>query len=84
MEAASDRRVYPRLVTAQTRADPEALAALEKPGKVFFRDDFESPGSLKKYFEIRGLKDGRAELVIGVKLAHSGKGHWFRFSRGSD
>lgn len=65
---------YPRLVTAETRADPAALAALEKPGKIFFQDGFESPDSLKKYFEIRGLKEGRAKLVTDKQLAHSGKG----------
>jgi hypothetical protein len=65
---------YPRLVTAETRADTNALAALEKPGKVFFCDDFESPDSLKKYFEVRGLNDGRAKLVFDAKAAHSGKG----------
>ena len=67
-----ESRPYPRLVTNDTRTDPQALAALEKPGKVFFNDDFESSESVKKYFEIRGLKDGRAELVTGSKLAHSG------------
>jgi hypothetical protein len=67
-------RPYPRLVTAETRADTDALAALEKPGNVFFRDGFESPASLKKYFEIRGLKEGRARLVTGATLAHSGEG----------
>lgn len=72
--AAPDRQTYPRLITAQTRADPRALAALEKPGKVFFHDDFESPESLSKYFEIRGLKDGRAKLVTDAELSHSGKG----------
>ena len=50
----------PKLVTAQTLADANALVALEKPGKVFFVDGFEAPESLKKYFEIRGLKQGRA------------------------
>ena len=69
-----ESRPYPRLVTADTRADPQAIAALEKPGKVFFRDDFESPESVKKYFEIRGLKDGRAKLVTEAELAHSGTG----------
>ena len=66
-------RPYPRLVTAETRADPQAIAALEKPGTVFFQDDFESPNSLKKYFEIRGLKEGRAKLVTDPNLAHSDK-----------
>jgi len=69
-----ESRPYPRLVTAQTRADAQARAALERPGEVFFRDDFESPESLTKYFEIRGLKDGRARLVTGAELAHSGTG----------
>lgn len=65
---------YPRLVTAQTLADPKALAELERPGKIVFEDDFESPGSLKKYFEIRGLEEGRAKLVSDGKAAHTGKG----------
>ena len=69
-----ERRPYPRLVTVDTRADPQAIAALEKPGEVFFHDDFESPKSVKKYFEIRGLKDGRAKLVTDAELAHSGDG----------
>ncbi len=67
-------RPYPRLVTDQTRADAQALKALEKPGRVFFSDDFESPDSLKKYFEIRGLKEGRARLVTDARLAHAGQG----------
>ena len=41
-----ESRPYPRLATADTRADPQAIAALERPGKVFFRDDFDSPESL--------------------------------------
>ena len=50
------------------------MAALQRPGKVFFSDDFESPESVKKYFEIRGLQEGRAKLVTDAKLAHSGRG----------
>jgi hypothetical protein len=75
-QAAGDEaaRPYPREVTPETRRDARALAALEKPGKVFFRDDLESPESLKKYFEIRGLKEGHARLVSDARLAHSGKG----------
>ncbi len=69
-----DARPYARLVTAETLADPARLAALEAPGKVFFEDDFESAESLKNYFEIRGLKEGRARLVHDPKLAHSGSG----------
>ncbi|MBU4459209.1 MAG: hypothetical protein KJ579_01470 [Verrucomicrobia bacterium] len=64
----------PRLVTDETRSSPAALAALQKPGEVFFRDDFESPESLKKYFEIRGLKEGLATLVRDRGLAASGDG----------
>lgn len=64
----------PRLVTAATRDDPKALARLTRPGKVFFRDDFESPASVKKYFEVRGLKQGRVKLTRDPKLAHSGRG----------
>ena len=64
----------PRLVTTATKADPAARAALEKPGTVIFQDDFESPASLKKYFEIRGLKEGHAKLVSDAALAHSGSG----------
>ena len=65
---------YPTLVTAETRANPQVLARLQRDGQVFFRDDFESPDSVKKYFEIRGLREGRAKLVTDVKLAHSGRG----------
>ena len=67
-------RPYPRLATAETRANAHALAALQRLGTVFFRDDFESPDSVKKYFEIRGLREGRAKIVTDAKLAHSGRG----------
>ena len=70
----TERESYPVLVTAQTRANPQALSDLEKPGKVIFRDGFESPASLKSYFEIRGLKDGRAKLAAEGDLARSGSG----------
>ncbi len=63
-----------RLVTAQTRADAKALKRLQQPGKVFFQDGFETPASLKKYFEVRGLKDGRAKLVSDAAVARSGRG----------
>ena len=65
---------YPTLVTAETRSDPAALTALEKPGEVIFRDGFESVASLRNYFEIRGLKNGRAKLVVDADLARSGTG----------
>jgi len=72
--AGGQTRPYPVLATAETRADRKALAELERPGKVVFRDGFESPASLKNYFEIRGEKDGRAKLVTDSKTAHTGKG----------
>ncbi len=65
---------YPRLVTAETRADPAALAALEKPGTIFFADNFESPASLTNSFEIAGLKEGHVKLTTDPKLAHTGHG----------
>jgi hypothetical protein len=64
----------PHLVSAETRGNPQALADLQKPGKIFFEDDFESDASLKNYFEIRGLKEGSAKRVIDAKLAHTGTG----------
>ncbi len=70
----SDPHPYPQLTTAATKADSQARATLEKEGRVFFRDDFESPDSLKKYFEIRGLKNGDARLVTDANSAHSGSG----------
>ena len=65
---------YPKLMTAETRADAEKLSALERPGEIFFQDGFESPDSLKKYFEIRGLREGRVKLTTNAKLAHKGSG----------
>lgn len=67
-------RYAPRLVTAITRSFPEALAALEATGKVFFADDFESDKSLKKYFEIRGLREGYARRITDPARAASGVG----------
>lgn len=64
----------PRLVTAETRKQPDVLAALQRPGKVVFSDDFETDASLEKYFEIRGRKEGFARRVDDAGIAHSGKG----------
>jgi hypothetical protein len=64
----------PKLVTAETRADADRLSALERPGDVFLRDEFESSESLEKYFEIRGLREGRAKLTTNAELAHRGSG----------
>lgn len=64
----------PRLVTEATRADPERLAALERPGRVLFSDDFESDASLRQWFEIRGADDHRAERIDDAEIAHLGQG----------
>ena len=61
-------------MTAATRADAKKLSALQRPGDVIFRDGFESPESLKKYFEIRGLREGRAKLIASAEFAHEGSG----------
>jgi hypothetical protein len=71
---AQEEGPQPVLVTEKTRADRAALATLQKPGTVFFTDDFESPDSLKKYFEVRGMKEGLSKVVLDPKLARSGKG----------
>ena len=65
---------YPKLVTRKTREDADRLLQLERPGTVFFHDGFESPESLKKYFEIRGLREGHAKLTTSAELAHTGNG----------
>jgi len=72
--AAPEGEFQPVRVTEKTRADRTALAALERPGTVFFSDDFESPESIKKYFEVRGEKEGLARIVFDPKVARSGKG----------
>ncbi len=64
----------PELVTEKTLADPAALAALLKPGRIVFQDDFESPASWDKYFEVRGREEGHAALVSDAKQAFRGKG----------
>ncbi len=65
---------YPFLVTEKTLSSKKALAALQKPGKVIFQDDFESKKSLEHYFEIRGLKEGKAQWITDAGKSHSGKG----------
>lgn len=64
----------PELVTKRTLSDPKALAALQSAGRIVFQDDFESKASLEKYFEIRGLKEGRAVLETEAAQANSGNG----------
>lgn len=57
-------------VTAKTLASSTSRQALEKPGKVLFRDDFEDPAQMKQYFEILGEKEG---LVRRVEEPHKGR-----------
>jgi len=64
----------PHLATETSRSDRKALAALQQPGMLLFSDDFETPDSLSKYFEIRGKKGGVARVVLDPKLARSGRG----------
>ena len=64
----------PRDVTAKTLKNPDALRALQKPGKVIFEDDFESEESLARYFEIRGREQGKARLETDEAIAHRGLG----------
>jgi hypothetical protein len=71
-EPAAAERPYPALVTAATRADPAALARLERPGEVVFVDRFESEESFAGWFEVQGRKEGRA--VIDREQVHGGKG----------
>lgn len=61
-------------VTEETRADEDALARLQSPGIVIFSDDFESDDSWKNYFEVRGRKEGKAQLIDDADLAHGGSG----------
>lgn len=63
----------PELVTAATLADRAALDRLQRPGTLLFADGFETEESLAKYFEIRGLADGRAKLLFDGD-AHAGRG----------
>ncbi|HSV72557.1 MAG TPA: heparin lyase I family protein [Chthonomonadales bacterium] len=69
----------PRNVTAETRANPAALRALEAPGRMLWEDGFESRESLARYFEIRGLNEGHATLDFGPGVARGGRGA-FRFT----
>jgi len=65
---------YPRDVTEQTLADPAELARLEKPGKVFFREGFDSAASLSRWYNRGGEKEGRLRVVFDPPLVHSGRG----------
>jgi hypothetical protein len=70
----ADTPAPPRPVTDATRRDPEALARLEAPGQIVFRDGFDSPESLTKYFEIQGLREDHSRLDTAPGAAHSGAG----------
>ena len=65
---------YPVAVMEETMSDSQALARLQTPGEVFFSDGFETDASLENYFEIRGLEDGRTQLVDDPHKINSGRG----------
>lgn len=65
---------YPKLVTEQTRSDPQALERLQRPGELVLQDDFESEQSWKKYFEIQGAKEGLTRLTNDPAHVFSGRG----------
>lgn len=87
-ERVSQEPSYPTLVTKETRKDKAVLAALEKPGKILFSDDFATDASFKHYFEIRGLKEGRVKIeppgivkvtapANGGQASGAGLSYWF-------
>jgi len=67
-----DMVYLPEDITEATLGDSEALARLEKPGEIFFEDGFESPANLENYLEVRGLDDGRTQLVDDPDKIHTG------------
>jgi hypothetical protein len=60
-------------ITATTLANPQALKALEAPGKVFLAEDFESADWAEKYFDLYGLKEGRMALETDTRVVCRGK-----------
>lgn len=69
---ASKLAAAPVEITEQTRADPAALARLERSGTVFFADGFESTESSTLYFEIGGLKEGLVSWDAAPGAPHAG------------
>ena len=51
-----------RDATERTRADAAALRAIQRKGDVLFAEGFESAGWAKRFYDHRGLKDGRLAL----------------------
>ncbi len=70
----ADSPPYPELATAQTLASREALARLERPGKIVFKDDFETDDCWKNYFEVQGRKEGHTRLTQEPSHVHRGTG----------
>lgn len=69
-----EKRFAPRLITAETRADPERLRALQKPGRVLFCDDFERDTWRPEWFEVQGRRNGDASRLDDERRAHRGHG----------
>jgi len=61
---------YPTDVTVKTLADPAELARLQKSGEVFFKEGFESPEALGRWYN----RKGREQVVTDPALVHTGKG----------
>lgn len=75
---------YPRLVTAETRADADELARLTRPGTRLFEDGFESEASFGSWFEVRGREQGSAAIDRLAAHVHAGKGSLRLTSAGND
>lgn len=73
-DEAGQQASAPVLSTLTTLADAAKLAELEKSGRILFEDDFETEGSLARYFEVRGAEGGRTLRTVDSALAHRGTG----------
>lgn len=60
-------------LTEKTAQDAAALRALQQTGQVFFREDFESDDWHKRFFDHRGLKDGRLTLTSEAARVCAGR-----------
>ena len=67
-------KTYPRDVTVETLADPDALASLQRPGHIFFEEDFESPDTFQRWYGRIGESEGRTQRIDSATLAHTGTG----------
>ena len=61
-------------VTACTRRNQAAKAALEQPGRVLFEADFDRPDWHEPFFDRYGFREGRLCRVTDRKHVHRGRG----------